>query len=138
MIRFCALDQRMIPTLDFAHLHARGQGCLNTVYDFEAVIVRLMDGLWPDRAGDMPERLKHFHVHFSHVQYTSKGERKHVSFADEGYGPDFGQLAVVLKKYSLEPVVICESRETQAEDAAAMRDIMREAIAQSGDIQSLA
>lgn len=97
-----------------------------------------MDGLWPDRAGDMPERLKHFHVHFSHVQYTSKGERKHVSFADEGYGPDFGQLAVVLKKYSLEPVVICESRETQAEDAAAMRDIMREAIAQSGDIQSLA
>lgn len=138
VIRFCALDQRMIPTLDFAHLHARGQGCLNTVYDFEAVIVRLMDGLWPDRAGDMPERLKHFHVHFSHVQYTSKGERKHVSFADEGYGPDFCQLAVVLKKYSLEPVVICESRETQAEDAAAMRDIMREAIAQSGDIQSLA
>ena len=56
----------------------------------------------------------------------------------KGYGPDFGQLAVVLKKYSLEPVVICESRETQAEDAAAMRDIMREAIAQSGDIQSLA
>ena len=34
--------------------------------------------------------------------------------------------------------MICESRETQAEDAAAMRDIMREAIAQSGDIQSLA
>lgn len=65
------------------------------------------------------------------MQYTSKGERKHVSFADEGYGPDFGQLAVVLKKYSLEPVVICESRETQAEDAAAMRDLMREAIAQS-------
>lgn len=129
VIAMCRLDARIIPALDFAHIHARGQGCLNNENDFEAVIVRLMDGLWQGRAGDMPERLRRFHVHFSHVQYTSKGERKHVSFADEGYGPDFGQLAIVLKKYGLEPVVICESRETQAEDAATMRDIMLKTLA---------
>lgn len=126
VIELCLLDERIIPTLDFAHLHARSQGGLDSAQAFEDVLLRLMDGLWAGRQNGepMPERIRHFHSHFSHVQYISSGERKHVSFADEGYGPDFGMLAGVLKKYDLQPVVICESRDTQSEDAAEMRDIM--------------
>ena len=125
VIELCRVDARLIPTLDFAHLHARYQGALKDEQAFDDVLGRLIDGLW-DGSGEMPERLRRFHAHFSHVQYTSSGERRHVSFADEGYGPDFAQLARVLVKRSLAPVVICESRQTQAEDAAAMRDIYRE------------
>lgn len=126
VIELCRIDERIIPTLDFAHLHARSLGGLDSAQAFEDVLVRLMKGLWPGFGSgeDMPARIKHFHSHFSHVQYISSGERRHVSFADEGYGPDFGLLAGVLKKYALEPVVICESRDTQSEDAAQMRDIM--------------
>ena len=93
VIALCGVDARVVPTLDFAHIHARGQGALNTEADFERVLAQLERGLWPEHTGDMPWRLRNFHAHFSHVQYAASGERKHVSFADEGYGPDFGQLA---------------------------------------------
>ena len=46
-----------------------------------------------------------------------------MNFSDEGYGPDFFALAPVLKKYSLEPTVICESRGNQADDALTMQRI---------------
>ena len=123
VIALCGVDARVVPTLDFAHIHARGQGALNTEADFERVLAQLERGLWPEHTGDIPWRLRNFHAHFSHVQYAASGERKHVSFADEGYGPDFGQLARVLARRGLEPTVICESRDTQTEDAAAMRDM---------------
>lgn len=130
VVEMCRLDVRIVPTLDFAHMHARGLGALNSEADYESALDELERGLWPGRAGDMPLRLRNFHAHFSHVQFISSGERKHMSFADEGYGPDFGQLARVLARRGLEPTIICESRGTQAEDAAAMRDMLTRARAE--------
>ena len=124
VIALCGVDPRVTPTLDFAHMHARELGALNSEADFERVLDALERALWPGRAGAMPERLRHFHAHFSHVQYAACGERRHMSFADPGFGPDFGQLARVLARRGLEPTVICESRDTQAEDALAMRDML--------------
>lgn len=124
VIELCRLDERMIPTLDFAHLHARSLGGLDSEQAFDDVLERLIKGLWPQGEGEMPARLRSFHSHFSHVQYIKSGERKHMSFADKGYGPDFGQLARVLIRRGLEPIVICESRDTQAEDACTMRDVL--------------
>ena len=50
----------------------------------------------------------------------------HMTFSDEGYGPDFAYLAPVLHRYALEPVIICESRGTQADDALCMKRIYEE------------
>lgn len=52
--------------------------------------------------------------------YGEKGELKHLTFADEKYGPEYEGLAKVIEEYRIEPFVICESDGTQAEDALAM------------------
>ena len=34
-------------------------------------------------------RARVFHSHFSHIEYGPKGEVRHLTFADEQYGPGF-------------------------------------------------
>ncbi len=69
------------------------------------------------------ERMKNFHVHFSKIMYGAKGEIKHLTFADEVYGPKFAPLAQVLRELKLEPYVVSEGDGTQAEEAAEMKRI---------------
>jgi deoxyribonuclease-4 len=118
VIALCRVDERMIPTLDFGHLHARECGCLHTEEDFEQIIRQLIDGIGYERA-------KMMHVHFSRIEYTAKGEKQHRTYAETDYGPDFDPLARMILKYKLEPHIICESKGTMAEDAALMKEIYR-------------
>ena len=67
------------------------------------------------------ERYKNFHSHFSKIEYTKGGEKRHLTFEDQEYGPDFAPLARLLAERDLTPRIICESAGTQAEDAAAMK-----------------
>ena len=67
------------------------------------------------------------HVHFSTIEYTAMGERQHRTFADEGFGPYFEQLAPMLLKYELEPRIICETKGTMAKDALAMKRMYEKA-----------
>lgn len=67
------------------------------------------------------EKMRCFHAHFSKIQYSAKGEIRHLTFADKEYGPEFEPLAIALKDLKLEPIVVCESAGTQAEDAAEMK-----------------
>jgi deoxyribonuclease-4 len=69
------------------------------------------------------ERMRNFHVHFSKIMYSAKGEVKHLTFEDEIYGPEFAPLAVALKRLDLQPYIVSESDGTQAEDAAEMKKI---------------
>ena len=119
-IKMCRIDERIIPTIDFAHLHARGIGCINTQEDFENIIKEMIDGIGIERTSAM-------HVHFSKIEYTKMGEKQHVTFADEGFGPDFANLAPVLIKYDLQPRILCESKGTMTQDAAAMKAMYLEA-----------
>ena len=68
-------------------------------------------------------RMENFHVHFSKIMYSAKGEVKHLTFADEVYGPSFEPLAVALKELGLQPYIVSESDGTQAEDAMEMKRI---------------
>lgn len=116
ILYLCRDDERMIPTIDFGHLHSAGCGCMTNEAAFEQIISRMIAVLGTDRC-------RHFHSHFSKIAYTAKGEKMHMTFADTDYGPDFIHLAPVLKKYGLEPTIICESRGTQADDALIMKEI---------------
>ena len=69
------------------------------------------------------DRMKRFHAHFSKIMYGAKGEVKHLTFADEVYGPDFEPLALALKQLNLEPYIVSESDGTQAEDAQYMKKV---------------
>ncbi len=113
---FCRLEERFIPCLDFAHIHALHQGRLNTIADFEDVlnIGENILGL---------ERMRNMHVHFSTIEYTSAGEKRHRTFAEAEFGPRFHHLAPLLNKRRYTPRIICECRGTQAEDAAEMKKI---------------
>ncbi len=69
------------------------------------------------------ERTKLAHIHFSKIEYGSKGEIKHLTLEDKVYGPDFEPLAKLLKDYDLNCVVICESREYMGRDAMILKNI---------------
>ena len=69
------------------------------------------------------EKMRSFHVHFSKIEYTLKGEVKHLTFEDQVYGPEFSPLSSALKDLNLEPFVICESAGTQDIDAVEMKKI---------------
>ena len=113
---FCLLDERLISCIDFAHLHAITQGSLRDPEDFEKVLNRMEELLGLERA-------QQTHIHFSTIEYTAAGEKRHRTFAEEGYGPRFEYLAPLLKARGYQPRVICESRGTMAEDALSMRNI---------------
>ena len=115
-LAFCQMDARLIPCVDFAHLHALGHGALQTPEDFEPVLDAVERALGPERA-------KHIHIHFSTIEYTAAGEKRHRTFAETGYGPRFEHLAPLLKARGWTPRIICECKGTMAEDAASMRRI---------------
>lgn len=113
--KICSIDNRIIPTLDFGHINSFGGGILKTEEDFENVFMTLKHF--------MNERFKNVHIHFSKIEYGKKGEIKHLTFEDDIYGPEFENLAKVLKKLEITANIICESRGTQTKDAITMKNI---------------
>ena len=116
IVRFCKVDPVYTPCVDFGHINAREQGSLVTVDDYKNRLEYMIAELGF-------ERMKHFHVHFSKIMYSAKGEVKHLTFADTVYGPEFEPLAVALKDLRLEPYIVSESAGLQAEEAEIMKKI---------------
>ncbi len=116
VVQLCKTDPVFVPCIDFGHLNAREQGSLKTVDDYKTRLEYMIGELGF-------ERVKNFHVHFSKIMYGGKGEIKHLTFADEVYGPEFEPLAVALRELKLEPYIVSESDGTQAEDARTMKEI---------------
>nr|MBO4518307.1 TIM barrel protein [Clostridia bacterium] len=113
---FCKTDKVFTPCVDFGHVNARGQGSLKTQADYENLLSYMIDGLGFDK-------MKDFHIHFSKIEYSARGEVRHLTFEDTVYGPEFSPLSNALKKFGLEPYIVCESAGTQDIDALAMRKI---------------
>ena len=67
------------------------------------------------------EYASHLHCHFSKIEYTDAGEKRHVTFEDTVYGPAFEPLMEAIIVDGLCPRIICESDGTMAEDALAMK-----------------
>ena len=116
IVRFCKIDEIYTPCVDFGHINAREQGSLKTVEDYKSRLEYMIAELGY-------ERMQHFHVHFSKIMYSAKGEVKHLTFADEIYGPAFEPLAEALKQLKLQPYIVSESDGTQAEDALFMKKV---------------
>ena len=74
------------------------------------------------------EYAENLHCHFSKIEFTGAGEKKHLTFADTVYGPCFEPLAEVIAKDGLSPTVICESDGTQTLDALAMKNMYKGAL----------
>ena len=116
IISMCKIDDRLIPTIDFGHIHVRDMGALNSIEDFRQVLDKIENGLGS-------YRLKNLHIHFSRIEFTKGGEKRHWRMCDTQYGPDFEPLAVLLHEKDMTPIIICESYGTMAEDALLMKNI---------------
>jgi deoxyribonuclease-4 len=116
VVEFCKIDKIYIPCVDFGHVNAREWGSLKTEKDYEERLSYMIDELGF-------EKMKHFHVHFSKIEFSAKGEVRHLTFEDQRFGPDFTPLSNALKKFKLEPFIICESAGTQDVDAVDMKKI---------------
>ena len=87
-------------TVDFAHLLARQQGAV----DYDAL---------------MPTLPASLHAHFSGIEYTAKGEKKHLRLQPE----DFRPLLEALQKHHKRATIICESP-SPFEDAVMMKKMV--------------
>ncbi len=119
VLALCSIDERLIPCIDFGHLNARDLGLFKTLADYEKVFTQIENKLGSDR-------LKTFHSHFSKIEYTTGGEKKHLTFEDTVFGPDFEPVMELTYKYGASPTFICESDGTQAEDALLMKKYYEE------------
>lgn len=120
VMALCKVDERILPTIDFGHLNAREQGLFYGEADYERVLKIMEEALGSYRAA-------HFHAHFSKIEYTTGGEKRHLTFEDTQYGPEFAPLAAVLARRNACPTIICESAGTQSKDALEMKGLFLQA-----------
>ncbi|CAD5243483.1 deoxyribonuclease IV [Thermococcus camini] len=92
--------ERVLPTIDFAHAHARNKGKCNSVEEW-----REMLSLMEDRLGR--DALDNMHIHISGINYTAKGERNHLNLQESDM--NWKDLLRVLKEFKVKGVVISES-----------------------------
>ena len=125
VITLCKISPKYHPVVDFGHLNARNIGSYFPDCDsYRRVFDTIALGLGDEYAYNL-------HCHFSKIEYTSKGEKKHLTFADTVYGPDFEPLAEAIIKEGVCPRIICESDGTMSDDALKMK---RSYIAAGGKI----
>lgn len=132
VLTLCKIDKsRLYPVVDFGHLNCRGRlhsgvfddpdepdvtgGVFVTVDDYRKVFDRIANELGDGYA-------KTLHCHFSKIEYTKSGEKKHVRFEDEGFEPAFEPLLEAVVREGVAPRFISESAGTMAEDAKTMKD----------------
>jgi deoxyribonuclease IV len=86
--------------IDFAHLHARTNGKLNSKKDFDEIFLKVKKVLGS-------KVLQNMHMHVSGINYTEKGERNHLMIQNS----DFKIKALVesMKHFNVGGILICES-----------------------------
>lgn len=114
VLELCGVDERFLPCVDFGHLNARTLGGIKGREEYAQILDLIEHKLGHDR-------LSRMHIHFSRIEFTAGGEKRHVTFADRQWGPEYEPLMEELHRRALSPSVICESDGTQAEDAAEMK-----------------
>lgn len=114
IISLCKLDKRLYPVVDFGHLNARNGGMFFKWEDYARIFDRIATELSCEKAQTL-------HCHFSKIEYTGAGEKRHLTFEDTIYGPSHEPLMEAICRLGVSPRIICESAGTMAEDALTMK-----------------
>ena len=124
VIEQCRVSPIYTPVVDFGHLNARNiGGAFPDTDSYRRVFDCIGSALGDAHARWLP-------CHFSQFEYTKAGEKKHLTFADDTFGPVFDPLAEAIVREGVCPRIICESAGTQAEDALYMKHAWEAAVRQ--------
>jgi deoxyribonuclease-4 len=107
--------------VDWGHLHALHQGALKTVDDFRNIAIKIEEKLGT-------QTLRSMHCHFSKIEFSAQGEKRHHTLDEERFGPEFRMLAEVIVEFGMHPTIICETPILDV-DARKMQQTLRELIA---------
>ncbi len=122
VLELCRIDSAFVPVVDFGHLNAREcGGVFSSADDYMRVFSKIDRTLGAAVAENL-------HCHFSKIEWTPKGEKKHLTFDDRIYGPDFEPLCDAIIRLGISPTIICESAGTQSDDALLMKKYYTEHI----------
>ncbi|NQV09336.1 TIM barrel protein [Candidatus Woesearchaeota archaeon] len=91
--------ENVMPCVDFAHQHAK-TGKYNTYEEFSEILESIEKSLGK-------EGLNNMHIHVSGIEYTEKGERRHLILDDSDM--NYKDLMKAFKDYKIKGVVTCES-----------------------------
>ncbi len=116
ILSICTLHPRLVPCLDFAHMHARLIG-----HEFDDAAFDEVFRLIEKNLGR--EKLEKSHIHYYPVEYGPKGEKCHHAFDEPEFGPRPEPFIAALRRWNLNPTVICESRDRQDLDALLMKEM---------------
>ncbi|UNQ72915.1 TIM barrel protein [Infirmifilum sp. NZ] len=103
----------VLPVVDFAHLHARGAGALKRYDDFARVL-----SLIEEKVGRYG--LDNMHIHVSGIEYSEKGEIRHLNLAEADL--DYQLLVKALREFDIKGVVISESPNLEG-DAMLLKEL---------------
>jgi deoxyribonuclease-4 len=100
----------VLPCIDFSHLHAI-TGKNNSREEFASIMARVEEKLGGRGLDDM-------HIHVSGIEYSDKGEKNHIVFADSDF--KYKELAQAFVDFDIGGMVICESPNLE-EDALLLK-----------------
>tara|TARA_Y100000310_G_scaffold291943_1_gene320284 strand:- start:19505 stop:20341 length:837 start_codon:yes stop_codon:yes gene_type:complete len=100
LLNLSAELDNVMPCIDFSHLCARENGKVNSYQEFSKVLEETEKVLGKAALNNM-------HIHASGIEYTDKGERRHLILNDSEF--KYKELLKALKEFKAKGVVISES-----------------------------
>ncbi len=92
--------EQVLPCIDWAHHYSRSLGEINTYEGYSKILEEIEKGLGKDA-------LQNMHCHSEGIEFTDKGEKNHLAFADSKI--NYKDLVKVWKDFKIKGVIICES-----------------------------
>jgi deoxyribonuclease IV len=102
---------RLLPCVDFSHLHARA-GKQNSFSEFGETLSLIESELGK-------KALENMHMHLSGIEYGQKGEKRHLNLKESDM--NYQDLAKALKNFKVKGIIISESPNIES-DSLLFRD----------------
>ena len=113
VLRLSEEFENVMPTIDFAHMHARTNGKYNSYEEFSSILEAIENKLGK-------KALENMHMHITGIAYGEKGEKHHLNLRESDL--KYKELIKALKDFEVKGVAISESPNIE-EDALLIKKI---------------
>ena len=100
VIKLSKQFDKVLPCIDFSHLHARHNGIYNTYDEFAKILEKIGTEIGT-------YALENFHGHLAGIAYSEKGEKHHLILEESDM--NYKDLLKALKDFNVKGAIVCES-----------------------------